>query len=117
MVTLAARPALDAWYGARDWALGGPPSGGGGPVEGWVSRQDYEEKGGHYLSEHRASNASVSMRIAKPAPSVPRPAEPGVATATGDTPTPAAAVAPGGPAVPAASVPASVEAEAQMVTS
>ncbi|XP_056455766.1 actin-related protein 5 [Gadus chalcogrammus] len=112
-VTLAARPALDAWYGARDWALGGPPSGGGGPVEGWVSRRDYEEKGGDYLSEHRASNAFVSMRIAKPAPSVPRPAEPAVATATGDTPT--AAVVPGGPAVPAASVPASVEAE--MVTS
>ncbi|XP_035238228.1 actin-related protein 5 [Anguilla anguilla] len=59
--SVASRPALDAWHGARDWALRSEPGG-----EGWVSRQDYEEKGGEYLSEHWASNASVSVRIARP---------------------------------------------------
>ncbi|KAJ8257970.1 hypothetical protein GJAV_G00191710 [Gymnothorax javanicus] len=60
-VSVASRPALDAWYGARDWALRHTMGG-----EGWMSRQDYEEKGGEYLSEHWASNASVSIRIARP---------------------------------------------------
>ncbi|CAB1329415.1 unnamed protein product [Coregonus sp. 'balchen'] len=66
-VMMASRPAVDAWYGARDWALEHPPGG-----EGWISRQDYEEKGGEYLSEHCASNVFIPMKIAKP---VPRPAE------------------------------------------
>uniref|UniRef100_A0A3Q0T6B0 Actin-related protein 5 n=1 Tax=Amphilophus citrinellus TaxID=61819 RepID=A0A3Q0T6B0_AMPCI len=74
-VTMASSPALDAWYGARDWVLEHPPGGGS---EGWVSKQDYEEKGGEYLSEHCASNAFVPMKIAKPA----RPAEPSVTIQT-----------------------------------
>lgn len=60
-VRLASRPALDAWYGAREWALQNPP---GGP--GWLSRQDYEEKGGEYLSEHCASNVFIPMTISRP---------------------------------------------------
>nr|XP_046251917.1 actin-related protein 5 [Scatophagus argus] len=81
-VTMASRPALDAWYGARDWALEHlPPA--GGPAEaadGWISRQDYEEKGGEYLSEHCASNIFIPMKIAKPAPV--RPTESSVPTLT-----------------------------------
>ncbi|XP_047453555.1 actin-related protein 5 [Mugil cephalus] len=76
-VTMASRPALDSWYGARDWALEHPPGGG---AEGWITRQDYEEKGGEYLSEHCASNAYIPMKIAKPAPA--RPAEPSVTAPT-----------------------------------
>nr|XP_057940007.1 actin-related protein 5 isoform X2 [Doryrhamphus excisus] len=41
-VTMASQPSLDAWLGARDWALEHPLS---GEDEGWISRQDYEEKG------------------------------------------------------------------------
>lgn len=74
---MASRPALDAWYGARDWALEHPP---GGAAEGWISRQDYEEKGGEYLSEHCASNVFIPMKIAKPVPA--RPTEPSVTTLT-----------------------------------
>ncbi|XP_068196441.1 actin-related protein 5 [Antennarius striatus] len=77
-VTMASRPALDAWYGARDWALENLPPGGGGVEEGWISRQDYEEKGGEYLSEHRASNVFIPMKIARLA----RPTEPPVSTLT-----------------------------------
>uniref|UniRef100_A0A6Q2WYJ4 Actin-related protein 5 n=1 Tax=Esox lucius TaxID=8010 RepID=A0A6Q2WYJ4_ESOLU len=66
-VTMASRPAVDSWYGAREWALENSPGG-----EGWISRQDYEEKGGEYLSEHCASNVFVPVKIAKP---VPRPGE------------------------------------------
>ncbi|KAM6977727.1 actin-related protein 5 [Aplochiton taeniatus] len=80
-VNKASRPALDAWYGARDWALEHPPG-----EEGWISRQDYEEKGGEYLSEHCASNIFIPMKLAKP---VPRPLESAVAptaTATGPSP-------------------------------
>uniref|UniRef100_A0A4W6BLV8 Actin-related protein 5 n=1 Tax=Lates calcarifer TaxID=8187 RepID=A0A4W6BLV8_LATCA len=66
-VTMASQPALDAWYGARDW-------------EGWISRQEYEEKGGEYLSEHCASNAFIPMKIAKPVPA--RPAESSITTLT-----------------------------------
>ncbi|KAM3838492.1 actin-related protein 5 [Diretmus argenteus] len=73
-VTMASHLSLDAWYGARAWALEHLPGGGGGEPEGWISRQDYEEKGGEYLSEHCASNVFVPMKIVKPAPS--RPAEP-----------------------------------------
>lgn len=79
---MASRPALDAWYGARDWALQHLPAGGGGGggTEGWISRQDYEEKGGEYLSEHCASNVFIPMKIAKPAPS--RPSEPAITSST-----------------------------------
>ncbi|XP_076597347.1 actin-related protein 5 [Chaetodon auriga] len=83
-VTMASRPALDAWYGARDWALDHLPPGGGGVAEGWISKQDYEEKGGEYLSEHCASNVFIPMKIAKPAPA--RPTEPSVTTSTAASP-------------------------------
>ncbi|XP_037629355.1 actin-related protein 5 [Sebastes umbrosus] len=79
-VTMASQPALDAWYGARDWALEHPPGGEGGAAEGWISRQEYEEKGGEYLSEHCSSNVFVPMKIVKPVPA--RPAEPSVTTLT-----------------------------------
>ncbi|TKS77330.1 Actin-related protein 5 [Collichthys lucidus] len=79
-VTMASRPAVDAWYGARDWALEHLPAAGGGAAEGWISRQDYEEKGGEYLSEHCASNVFIPMKIVKPAPA--RPAEACVTTLT-----------------------------------
>lgn len=74
---MATRPSLDAWYGARDWALEHPAAAG---AEGWISRQDYEEKGGEYLSEHCASNVFVPLKIAKPVPA--RPAEPPLAYQT-----------------------------------
>lgn len=76
-VTMASRPGLDAWYGARDWALEHPAAAG---AEGWISRQDYEEKGGEYLSEHSASNVFIPMKLAKPVPA--RPAEPPLALQT-----------------------------------
>ncbi|KAL2101971.1 hypothetical protein ACEWY4_003732 [Coilia grayii] len=60
-VRLASRPAVDAWYGAREWTLQHPPG-----AEGWISRQDYEEKGGEYLSEHCASNIFIPMTISRP---------------------------------------------------
>ncbi|XP_072538199.1 actin-related protein 5 isoform X2 [Salminus brasiliensis] len=60
-VSHASQPALDAWFGAREWALRNPVG-----SEGWISRQDYEEKGGEYLSEHCASNIFIPMRISKP---------------------------------------------------
>lgn len=65
-VTLASQPALGSWFGAKAWALEHPPVGGG--TEGWISRQDYEEKGGEYLSEHSASNLFIPMKIVKPVP-------------------------------------------------
>lgn len=71
---MASRPSLDAWYGARDWALEHLPAEGGVSTEGWISRQDYEEKGGEYLSEHCASNVFIPIKLAKPVPS--RPTEP-----------------------------------------
>ncbi|XP_077371256.1 actin-related protein 5 isoform X2 [Festucalex cinctus] len=81
-VTMARQPTLGAWLGARDWALGHPPGGGGGGgVAGWISRQDYEEKGGEYLSEHCASNVFVPIKINKTIPA--RQAEPSVPMPTG----------------------------------
>ncbi|XP_023283145.1 actin-related protein 5 isoform X2 [Seriola lalandi dorsalis] len=76
-VTMASQPALDAWYGARDWALEHPP---GGEAEGWISRQDYEEKGGEYLSEHCSSNVFIPMKLAKPVAA--RPTESSITTQT-----------------------------------
>ncbi|KAL4646320.1 actin-related protein 5 [Arapaima gigas] len=87
-VEMASKPALDAWCGACEWALQNAPGG-----SGWISRQDYEEKGGEYLSEHCSSNVFLPMRIAKPPPKTseaaiaPAP----VPTAT-DAPTAAAPV-------------------------
>lgn len=79
-MTLASRPALDAWLGARDWALEHLPTGEGAAAQGWISRQEYEEKGGEYLSEHCASNVFISMKITKPAPA--RPTESSAPTMT-----------------------------------
>ncbi|KAM7412252.1 hypothetical protein PAMA_021952 [Pampus argenteus] len=109
-VTMASRPALDAWYGARDWALEHPPvGGGGGAAEGWISRQDYEEKGGEYLSEHCASNLFIPMKITKPVPA--RPAEPSVTTSTSTGATVAVTT------VTSASCSAAAAADVPMVTS
>lgn len=62
-VHLASNPILDAWYGARDWALEYVNH-----EEGWITRKDYEEKGGEYLKEHCASNVYVPIRLPKQAP-------------------------------------------------
>ncbi|XP_063153249.1 actin-related protein 5 isoform X3 [Candoia aspera] len=62
-VHLASNPVLDAWYGARDWALEYMNR-----DEGWITRKDYEEKGGEYLKEHCASNVYVPIRLPKQAP-------------------------------------------------
>lgn len=79
-MTLASRPALDAWFGARDWALEHLPSREGAAAQGWISRQEYEEKGGEYLSEHCASNVFIPMKITKP--TCARPTEPSAPTMT-----------------------------------
>ncbi|KAK1156264.1 actin-related protein 5-like [Acipenser oxyrinchus oxyrinchus] len=68
-VRMASNPVLDAWYGARDWALMCTDQ-----EEGWITRSDYEEKGGEYLKEHCASNTFVPMSIAKQTPKAPEPA-------------------------------------------
>ncbi|KAG1929070.1 actin-related protein 5 [Pimephales promelas] len=60
-VCVASRPALDAWFGAREWALRNPAE-----DQGWISRQDYEENGGEYLREHCASNTFIPMKLNKP---------------------------------------------------
>ncbi|XP_013922691.1 PREDICTED: actin-related protein 5 [Thamnophis sirtalis] len=62
-VHLASNPVLDAWHGARDWALEYMNR-----EEGWITRKDYEEKGGEYLKEHCASNVYVPIRLPKQAP-------------------------------------------------
>ncbi|XP_070600858.1 actin-related protein 5 [Erythrolamprus reginae] len=62
-VHLASNPVLDSWYGARDWALEYMNR-----EEGWITRKDYEEKGGEYLKEHCASNVYVPIRLPKQAP-------------------------------------------------
>lgn len=59
---MASQPSSDAWCGAREWALKNASE-----SEGWISRQDYEEKGGEYLSKHCSSNIFIPMRISKPA--------------------------------------------------
>lgn len=61
-MSLASQPSLDAWFGAREWALRNASE-----SHGWISRQDYEEKGGEYLSEHCTSNIFIPMWISKPA--------------------------------------------------
>ncbi|XP_053099437.1 actin-related protein 5 [Hemicordylus capensis] len=62
-VHLASNPVLDAWYGARDWALEYMNR-----EEGWITRKDYEEKGGEYLKEHCTSNIYVPIRLPKQTP-------------------------------------------------
>ncbi|XP_023119811.1 actin-related protein 5 [Amphiprion ocellaris] len=103
-VTMATRPALDSWFGARDWALEHPAGGS----EGWISRQEYEEKGGEYLSEHCASNGFLPMKIVKPV--LARPAEPPVTSQTSAGASPAVATVTSTPS-------SSVAADVTMVTS
>ncbi|XP_030068923.1 actin-related protein 5 [Microcaecilia unicolor] len=62
-VNLASNPILDAWYGARDWALDYMNH-----EEGWITRKDYEEKGGEYLKEHCASGPYIPITLPKQAP-------------------------------------------------
>uniref|UniRef100_A0A3B4ZAW6 Actin-related protein 5 n=1 Tax=Stegastes partitus TaxID=144197 RepID=A0A3B4ZAW6_9TELE len=111
-VTMASQPALDAWYGARAWALEHPAGGGAGGAEGWISRQEYEEKGGEYLSEHCASNVFIPMKIAKPVPA--RSAEPSV---TAQTPASAAVTTVTSTPTPSSSSAAAAAADVAMVTS
>lgn len=59
---MASNPVLDAWYGARDWALDHLEDN-----NVWVTRKEYEEKGGEYLKEHCASNSYVPIRLPKQA--------------------------------------------------
>ncbi|KAF6087267.1 actin related protein 5 [Phyllostomus discolor] len=61
-VRLASNPVLDAWYGARDWALDHLDD-----DSVWVTRKEYEEKGGEYLKEHSASNIYVPIHLPKQA--------------------------------------------------
>nr|KAF6421612.1 actin related protein 5 [Rousettus aegyptiacus] len=61
-VQLASNPVLDAWYGARDWALDHLDDN-----EVWITRKEYEEKGGEYLKEHCASNIYVPIHLPKQA--------------------------------------------------
>ncbi|OWK03368.1 hypothetical protein Celaphus_00007975 [Cervus elaphus hippelaphus] len=61
-VQLASNPVLDAWYGARDWALDHLDN-----EDVWITRKDYQEKGGGYLREHCASNVYVPIRLPKQA--------------------------------------------------
>ena len=51
-VVLAVNPSTDGWSGASAWAAtsSGPAS------PGWVSKQDWEERGEGHLAEHLASN-------------------------------------------------------------
>lgn len=77
-VHLASSPTLDAWYGARDWAVEHMTR-----EEGWITRKDYEEKGGEYLKEHCASNVYVPIRLPKQAPRTTEALAPSRALAAG----------------------------------
>ncbi|EPQ16267.1 Actin-related protein 5 [Myotis brandtii] len=61
-VQLASNPLLDAWYGPRDWALDQL-----GDDAVWITRKEYEEKGGEYFKEHSASNIYVPIHLPKQA--------------------------------------------------
>ncbi|XP_005990468.1 actin-related protein 5 [Latimeria chalumnae] len=67
-VNMASNPVVDAWYGARDWALDNTTC-----ESGWITKADYEEKGGEYLKEHCASNLYVPISLAKPTLKVSEP--------------------------------------------
>lgn len=49
-VKIVPEAALDAWFGAREFAVSENFS------KGLITRQDYLEKGGEYLKEHSCSN-------------------------------------------------------------
>lgn len=59
-VNIARNSSLDAWYGARDFAAQSESK------EFLITREEYDEAGGEYLKEHRASN----MYYPSPAPLV-----------------------------------------------
>ncbi|KAL8872155.1 MAG: hypothetical protein Q9174_002166 [Haloplaca sp. 1 TL-2023] len=46
-------PTLDAWRGAAQWAAGPDSS------QGFVTRQEYQEKGSEYMKEHNLGNATA----------------------------------------------------------
>ncbi|KAL8774562.1 MAG: hypothetical protein Q9209_000935 [Squamulea sp. 1 TL-2023] len=46
-------PLLDAWRGAAQWAAGP------GSAPGFVTRQEYQEKGSEYMKEHNLGNATA----------------------------------------------------------
>ena len=50
ILCFTANPTLDAWLGARKCAMSPTFS------TSWITRAEYEEKGGDYLKEHSASN-------------------------------------------------------------
>lgn len=80
-VHLASSPVLDAWYGARDWAVEYMTR-----EEGWITRKDYEEKGGEYLKEHCASNVYVPIRLPKQAPRAAEASAPSRALTSSEQP-------------------------------
>ncbi|XP_072046069.1 actin-related protein 5-like isoform X2 [Amphiura filiformis] len=51
----ADKPSLDAWNGAKKWAQDANQI-----ASGFVTKAEYEEKGGEYLKEHVASNLFTS---------------------------------------------------------
>ncbi|GIX73756.1 actin-related protein 5 [Caerostris extrusa] len=55
-VQLADDPLLDAWKGAKKWALNDDNL-----KKYSVTRQEYEEKGGDYLKDHMCSNHYISL--------------------------------------------------------
>uniref|UniRef100_A0A8C5QXJ1 Actin-related protein 5 n=1 Tax=Leptobrachium leishanense TaxID=445787 RepID=A0A8C5QXJ1_9ANUR len=62
-VSVASNPLLDAWHGASDWALDNLEM-----EESWITRAEYEEKGGEYLKENSASNRYTAIHLPKTAP-------------------------------------------------
>ena len=56
MFTFIGDPVLDAWHGAKKWSTS--PSLAN---DGFVTREEYLEKGGDYLKEHIASNRSKTI--------------------------------------------------------
>ncbi|XP_017524506.3 actin-related protein 5 isoform X4 [Manis javanica] len=77
-VQLASNPVLDAWYGARDWALDHLDD-----SEVWITRKEYEEKGGEYFKEHCASNIYVPIRLPKQAARCSEPQTPSKGSGAG----------------------------------
>lgn len=64
-VSQAANPTMDAWSGARQWALQPALLSQYG-----LTKRDYEEKGGEYLKEHSVTNCYFATPPAPPAPVV-----------------------------------------------
>eukprot|EP00057_Strongylocentrotus_purpuratus_P007614 XP_011662088.1 PREDICTED: actin-related protein 5 [Strongylocentrotus purpuratus] len=56
-VKRAGNPSLDAWCGAAKWALDTTN------LSSFITRSEYEEKGGDYLKEHPASNRFLASPL------------------------------------------------------